>query len=91
MEIAAFVARILGRARSGLGGGGGRATTCGDAASADKSLTEGDVEAGMTTAGVSPSAGLLCVIGGAADVFGEYADIIACRCIGVQMECENER
>lgn len=88
IEMAAFVARICGLARSGLGGGGGRATTCGDAASADKSLADGEGAAGTTTGGVSPSTGLLWDSGGTLEVLGEKADIIACRCMGVQTECE---
>lgn len=89
--IAAFVARILGLARSALGGGGGLAATCGDAASADKSLGECAFVAGMTTGGVSPKVGLFCGNGGALDEPGENADIMACRCIGVQIECEDDK
>ena len=69
--MAALVARICGLARSALGGGGGRAATCGDAASDDKSFADGVVVAGMTTGGVSPSAGLLCDSGGALELLGE--------------------
>lgn len=89
--MAALVARICGLARSTFGGRGGRAATCGDAASADKSFADGAVEAGTTTGGVSPSAGCLCGNGGAFEVLGDSADIIACLCIGVQMKCEGER
>jgi hypothetical protein len=90
MVIAALVARIFGLLRSALGAGGGRATTWGDAASADKSFTDGCE--GMTTGGASPSVGLLR--GRGRGVFmepGEKADIMACRCMGVHIECEDER
>lgn len=57
MVIAAFVARIVGLGRSAFGAGGGRAATCGDDASGDRSFAEG-VFAGITTGFVSPRSGL---------------------------------
>ncbi len=90
--MAAFAARIFGLGRSALGTGGGRAATCGEAASADKSFGDGREVEGITTGGVSPSVGLLRGTGrGVLIEFGENADIIACRCIGVHIECEEEK
>lgn len=84
-------ALIVGLGRSALGAGGGRAATCGDDASGDNVFADGVTVAGITTGGVSPSVCLLLGNGGGFEVLGENADIIACRCIGVQMECEDER
>ena len=89
MVIAAFVARIVGRGRSAFGTGGGRAATCGDAASADKSFARG-VFAGATTGGVSPKIDFEGPgEGGAFGELGEYADIIACRWMGKRNVCED--
>lgn len=80
IEIAAFVARILGRGRSALGAGGGRAASWGDAGSAERSFAEGVACAGIVTGGVSPRGRVrVAGIGGILDVLGEYADIMACR------------
>ena len=58
MVMAAFDARMVGRGLSALGSGGGFATTCGAAASGDKSFAEGAFPfVGMTTGGCSPSVG----------------------------------
>ena len=91
MVIAAFEALIFGRGRSTLGAGGGLEATCGDAASADKSFGDGVEVAGITTGGVSPNVRLLRGGMGSFEGFGEKADIMACRCIGVQIESEDER
>ncbi len=87
MVIAAFAARMVGLGRSALGAGGGRAAVCGEEASAERSLADGANVAGITTGGVSPSAGERGN-GGAFDMLEEDADIIACLCIGVQTVCE---
>lgn len=57
--IAAFFARIVGRARSTLGAGGGRAATCGEAASGERFFAVGGLDDGVgtTTGGVSPNSG----------------------------------
>ena len=90
--IAALAALILGLGRSALGTGGGRAATWGEAASADKSFADGREVEGTTIDGVSPIVGLLRGSGGGVFIeFGEKADIIACRCIGVHIEWDAGR
>ena len=77
MVIAAFLARIVGLGLSAFGTGGGRAATCGDEASGERSFADG-VFAGVTIGVVSFSmdpdgrGG-----GGVEDELGEYADIMA--------------
>ena len=58
--IAALVARMVGRGRSALGAGGGRAATWGEAAFRERFFAVGgleDVLEGTATGGVSSSSG----------------------------------
>ena len=76
-DIAALVARIFGLDLSAFGAGGGRAATCGDEASGDRSFADG-VFAGATTGGCSPRTGPAGRGGiGAVEELGEYTDIMA--------------
>ena len=84
--MAAFEARILGRARSALGAGGGRAATWGEDAAGSRFFAVGGFEGeGVTTGGVSPSRGAADVDGADVEEVGvggagrscEMADIMA--------------
>lgn len=76
--IAALLARIFGLGLSALGVRGGRAATCGDEASGDRSFAKG-VFAGVTTGGCSPRTGPegRGGMGAVDEELGEYADIMA--------------
>lgn len=90
IEIAALVALILGRGRSALGTGGGRAAVWGEAASADKSFGVGVFPDGVTTGGVSPSVGAGVRGRGGIDVEGrDNADMKACLWLGRQGSLED--
>lgn len=75
MERAALVDRRTGRGRGAFGTGGGRAATCGDAASAETGSP-----VGTTTGGASLKSGAgCCCFGSGAGRGPERADIMAWR------------